>query len=142
MVDVLIIDKDTNFLKNLHEELYLYLDRFNMITASSKKKAIDILRTIMVDVVIIDEDMLGNDDLGLMQQLRKLQNSYPCIQIILMSTYNRTFSDEQLTGLRFMRLRKEAVDINNAARVSRTVEREIRLHHGLFRDKQYGGKTI
>jgi hypothetical protein len=52
MLDVLLVDDETHFLKSLAEGLRLYSKKLHVITADNGKKAVEILNTAVVDVVV------------------------------------------------------------------------------------------
>ena len=83
MTDILVVDDDSKDLETIREGLRLYPKRFNLITANNGKKVKEIIRTVMVDVVILDACMLGKDDPDLMRSLQKLQNSFPTTHVII-----------------------------------------------------------
>ncbi|HUK99866.1 MAG TPA: response regulator [Nitrospirota bacterium] len=118
MPDILIIDDDANFLDNLREGLQQYSPRFDIIHVNCRKKATEALRTIRVDVIIIDENMLDKEDFELLGQLRILQNSFPFMQVILLSTCRQIHVEESPMHIRFMRYQKQALAINDIARAS------------------------
>ena len=98
MIDVLLIDDEVVFLKSLAEGLRMGPGNFSVLMAATAEKAIDILRTVSVDVVVTDLKMPGMNGYEL---IRRLQTTRPFIPIVIMSAYTRDSVAAQLQGLEF-----------------------------------------
>ena len=106
-VDILLVDDEPNFLRNLAEELLHCADNFNIITTESASKAIDYLHNVMVDVVVMDLNMPGTDGLELLNSLQQLQKTYSGMKIIIMSSCAWSDVESKLTSLTFSRYFKK-----------------------------------
>ena len=83
--DVLLVDDEPVFLSALAEGLKsLTGKRCNVITARNGKEAIDILKTVMVDVVVTDLHMPVMNGLELAEHLKM---RYPDIAVIVASAF-------------------------------------------------------
>ncbi len=98
-VDVLIVDDETVYLKSLAEGLHQYAGEYNIITASSGEKALAVLGTVMVDVLVTDLSMPGMDGYELLQRLRQL---HPGVRPVVMSSHAWADAENRLKGLRFV----------------------------------------
>jgi YesN/AraC family two-component response regulator len=83
--DVLLVDDEPVFLSTFAEGLKsLTYGRCNIITARNGKEAIEILRTVMVDVVVTDLHMPDLDGLELVEHLKK---HHPQLAVIVASAF-------------------------------------------------------
>ncbi len=85
MVDVLLIDDQSDCLRRLAEELRQYKRQFNVIAAVSTDKAYTFLKTIMVDVIVRDLSMEERDGV---EKTRLLRDVYPGLRIVFLSPEN------------------------------------------------------
>ncbi len=69
--DILIVDDEAPFLRCLVEGLSLYSPHLNVLTAENGKKALDIMRTVVVDVVITDLRMPVMDGFQLLEHIKR-----------------------------------------------------------------------
>ena len=87
-IDILLIDEDKDFLTILDQGLRQYSKKFNVITAENGVKALDALRTIMVDVVVTDLKMPVMDGYELLRDLQQLRWAHQHIRVIIVSAKN------------------------------------------------------
>lgn len=85
---ILIIDDD-DILRNALTR-GLHNDGFNVLTANSAEQAIDILKRISVDAIILDRMMTGMDGLTLLKQFRTHGNTTPVLMLTAMSGAENT----------------------------------------------------
>jgi YesN/AraC family two-component response regulator len=83
--DILLVDDEPLFLSAFAEGLKSMAGRrCNIITAHTGKEAIDILRTVMVDVVVTDLHMPDMNGLELVEHLKKHN---PDLAVIVISAF-------------------------------------------------------
>ncbi|HTG00607.1 MAG TPA: response regulator [Nitrospirota bacterium] len=95
MVDVLVVDDEINFLKDLAEGLHMYSNDIYVIAASSGEKALEILNTAKIDVVLTDLRMPG---MGGLNFIKEVSSTHPDIPVIIMSACARTSMECELPG--------------------------------------------
>jgi len=107
--DVLLVDDEPVFLATLAEGLKSIIGRrCNVITARSGKEAIEILRTVMVDVVVTDLHMPDMTGLELVEHLKV---RHPDIAVIVASAYMDENMELSLRGLLVEHLADKPVDL-------------------------------
>lgn len=82
MKDILLVDDEAPFLRSLVEGLNAYLGNVNVITADNGKKALEMLKTVAVDIVITDLKMPVMDGFEFLKYVR---GKYPKTRVIVMS---------------------------------------------------------
>lgn len=83
--DILLVDDEPVFLSTFAEGLKSIIgNRCNVITARNGKEAMEILRTVMVDVVVTDLHMPDMNGLELVEHLKK---DHPDTDVIVMSAF-------------------------------------------------------
>jgi DNA-binding NtrC family response regulator len=112
MLDVLLVDDETHFLKSLAEGLRLYSKKLHVITADNGKKAVEILNTAVVDVVVTDLRMPCMDGY---EFLRYMQLHHQLVPVIIMSACAQASVESQLKGLRFVRYIEKPSDLDEIA---------------------------
>ena len=114
-VDVLLVDDETDFLKSLVEGFAYRADQFNVITADSAHKALDFLRTVKVDVVVVDLNMPGMDGFELLRRLQRLRQSHHGTRVIIMSAYDQATVKHQLKERRYARYVEKPLRLGDLA---------------------------
>ncbi len=112
MIDVLLIDDEKHFLRDLAEGLRLHSKKMNIITAQNGIEALEILRTVLVDVVVTDLNMPGMDGYELTQRLQTL---HPSVPVIVMSAYARSTVDQRLQGVHLAEYIEKPLDLGRVA---------------------------
>ena len=112
MVDVLLVDDERHFLKSLAEGLHHYSRNLHVITADNGKKAVEVLNTAVMDVVITDLRMPCMDGY---EFLRHMQQNHPHVPVIIMSACSHASVETQLKGLRFVRYIEKPSDLDEIA---------------------------
>jgi len=118
MRNVLLVDDETHFLKSLAEGLRLYSKKLQVITADNGKKAVEILKTTVVDVVVTDLRMPCMDGY---EFLSYMQLHHPHVPVIIMSACAQASVEPQLKGLRFARYIEKPSDLDEIAHAILTV---------------------
>ena len=108
MIDVLLIDDERHFLASLSEGLQLFSKRLNVITTDNGEKAMQILKTAVIDVVVTDLNMPGMSGYEL---LRKLRQDHPGMPVIIMSANTRTSVEDRLAGLTITQYIEKPLDL-------------------------------
>lgn len=94
MKDILLVDDEKSFLMSLADGLRSMCGMTcNIFTAQNGMKAIEVLKTIMIDVVVTDLRMPEMDGFELIAYLKKY---YPHITVIVMTAY----ADESLETIK------------------------------------------
>jgi predicted regulator of Ras-like GTPase activity (Roadblock/LC7/MglB family)/CheY-like chemotaxis protein len=84
MKNVLIVDDEKSFLLSLVEGLVTFAGDFNTLTAENGKRAVEILKSTGVDLVVTDLKMPEMDGFALLAHMSK---HYPGIPVIVMTAY-------------------------------------------------------
>ncbi len=112
MLNVLLVDNETHFIKSLAEGLRLYSKKLQVLTADNGNKAVEILKITVVDVVVTDLRMPGMDGY---EFLNYMQLHYPQVPVIIMSACVQASVEPQLKGLRFVRYIEKPADLDEIA---------------------------
>ena len=84
MKNVLIVDDEKSFLLSLVEGLLSFAGDFNTLTAENGKKAVEVLKSANIDLVVTDLKMPEMDGFEL---LAYMSRNYPDIPVIVMTAY-------------------------------------------------------
>lgn len=112
MVDVLVIDDEANFLKDLAEGLRLYSKKLFVVTTNNAEKALEILRTAKIDVVVTDLRMPGMGGTGF---LREVCDGHPHLPVIIMSACAKASMHKELQGLTYAGYLEKPVELKGVA---------------------------
>ncbi len=82
MKNILIVDDNRFFSAGLSMGLYFYLTGFNILTAESGRRALEILESVPVDLIVTDLDMPFMDGHDLLMSIRK---SHPKLPVFVMA---------------------------------------------------------
>ena len=96
MKDILIVDDEKPFLLSLAEGLGFYSRYFNVITAESAEKAMEILRTVVVDLVVTDLKMPGTSGFELVGYIKERFLNIP---VIVMTAFGDRDVEQRLHEL-------------------------------------------
>jgi DNA-binding NtrC family response regulator len=113
-MDVLLIDDEKPFLKDLAEGLSLYSNKLQVITADNAKKALEMINTAVIDVVVTDLNMPGMNGFELLAQLQRIR---PDVPFIIMSANTRASVEDLLKGLRIFKYLEKPLDLREIAEV-------------------------
>jgi len=114
MVDVLLIDDERPFLKDLAEGLHLYSKKIQVITADNARKALEMISTAVIDVVVTDLNMPGMNGFELLAQL---QRTRPEVPFIIMSANTRASVEDRLEGIEIFSYLEKPLDLHEIAEV-------------------------
>ena len=113
MKDVLIVDDETPFLQSLAEGLGdFHSGSLNVILADNGKKAIEILRTITIDVVVTDLRMPVADGYELLEYLML---NLPDLPVIVMTAHDGAGLEQRLKNLKVTRYIEKPIDFRTIA---------------------------
>ncbi len=113
MVDVLLIDDEAHYLKSLAEGLRLYSRNMHVITAGNARRAIEILNTAVVDVVVTDLNMPGMSGY---EFLHHLKQTHPEVPVIIMSACSQASAQDRLKNLQVADYVEKPLDLDTIAR--------------------------
>ncbi len=105
--DILLVDDETPFLNSLVEGLNNFSCDINVITADNGKKAMEILRTISVDLVITDLKMPIMDGFKLVEFIKQKS---PKTTVIIMSMLDGPEVRKRLTDLGVAEFLEKPID--------------------------------
>jgi two-component system response regulator YesN len=112
MMDVLLIDDEKPFLRDLAEGLRLYSKKIQVITADNAKKALEMITTAVIDVVVTDLNMPGMNGFELLAQLQRIR---PEVPFIIMSANTRASVEDRLEGIRIFNYLEKPLDLHEIA---------------------------
>jgi CheY-like chemotaxis protein len=92
---ILIVDDDEVLLESIAD--LLLLSEFQVMTASNGVEALDALQERVPDCIVSDVMMPQMDGYALLEALRQ-NDSWATIPVILITAYDRPFSDEKKRG--------------------------------------------
>jgi DNA-binding NtrC family response regulator len=130
MVDVLLIDDEKPFLKDLAEGLRLYSKNLQVITADSAKKALEMVTTAVIDIVVTDLNMPGMNGFELLTQL---QRTRPDVPFIIMSAHTRESVEDRLEGIKIFNYLEKPLDLHEIAEV--ILSCPLRARNGAYAEK-------
>ena len=114
MIDVLLIDDEKPFLKDLAEGLCLHSKTIQVITADNAKKALEMISTAVIDVVVTDLNMPGMNGFELLTQLQRIR---PDVPFIIMSAHTRASVEDRLEGIKIYNYLEKPLDLHEIAEV-------------------------
>lgn len=112
MKNVLIVDDEKSFLLSLAAGLREYASHFNVLIAGNGERAVKILESITVDLVVTDIRMPGMDGFELLAHINK---NFPSIPSIVMSAYGTPQMEGKLQSLGTLKLLNKPLDFAEMA---------------------------
>jgi len=113
MKDVLLVDDETVFLSSLADGLTsIGFGISNVIMTNNGKKAIEILKTVAVDVVVTDLRMPVMDGYAILEYLRE---KLPNTPVIVMTAFSREDVEGRLKNLRIDHIAEKPLDFRGIA---------------------------
>lgn len=113
MKNVLIVDDEKTFLLSLSDGLTMYAGDFNTLTAENGKKALDVLRTTPVHLVVTDLKMPEMDGYEL---LAYMSRHHPDVPVLVMTAFGSPQIDERLRSLSITEYIEKPLDYEDLAR--------------------------
>lgn len=105
---VLVVDDEKLFLASLTEGMKEYEEDFSLITAANGKKALSILRSRDIHLVVTDLKMPVMDGF---QLLGHMLNEFPHIPVIVMTAFLTPDIEKQVQGMETFELLEKPVDL-------------------------------
>jgi DNA-binding NtrC family response regulator len=96
MKNVLIVDDEMPVQLTISEGLGIYTKDLNVLTAENGKKAVEVMESFKVDLVVTDLNMSEMDGFELLAYIRK---SYLNIPVIVMTGFSTTEIEKKLQTL-------------------------------------------
>jgi CheY-like chemotaxis protein len=112
MKNILIVDDEPTFLQLLVTSLQTSLPDFNVLAAENGRKALKVLKSKAVDLLVTDLKMPEMDGFEL---LAYLNSHLPSIPTIAMSAYGTPDVEERVQGLGTLRFLSKPLDFSMAA---------------------------
>ena len=113
MKDILLVDDESSFLMSLAEGIKSICGgKCNVFTAQNGIKAVEVLKTIMVDVVVTDLRMPEMDGFELIAYLKK---HYPNIAVIVMTAYSDEGLEPIMRNRRVKYITEKPIDLGDIA---------------------------
>ena len=107
MKNILIVDDETSLLLSIKAGFELYKNRFNLFTAEDGKKAIGVLKTNPIDLVVADIRM---PEMGGFELLLYMNANFPSIPAIVMSDYRTREIEGQFESIGIVGFLDKPVD--------------------------------
>jgi len=96
MTTILLVDDEKAFVLSLADGLQAYFQNINVLTAENGKKALELLDTREIDMVITDLKMPVMDGFELIENVNR---HLPAIPVVVMTAFN-----DAAAGLRLMNM--------------------------------------
>jgi CheY-like chemotaxis protein len=112
MKNVLIVDDEKPFLLSLVDGLSSYDCNFNVLTAENGKKAVDILKTVKIDLLITDLNMPVMNGFELLSHMSSNCTDVP---VIVMTAYASPEIEERLRSVGIFHYVEKPIDLEKLA---------------------------
>lgn len=112
MNNVLLVDDETKFLSNLRSGLADYENQFHVLTAENGKKAIGVLESTSVDLVVTDLKMPVMDGFEL---LAHIASDYLIIPVIVMTAFGTPEVEKRLKRTGIIDMLEKPIDLDTLA---------------------------
>jgi CheY-like chemotaxis protein len=96
MKNVLIVDDENMFLLGLSEGLGNFTKAFNVLTAKNGQKAVEVMKSVNVDLVVTDLKMPVMDGYELLAHMSK---NYPNVSVLVMTAFGAPEVEDRLKAL-------------------------------------------
>jgi DNA-binding NtrC family response regulator len=106
---VLIVDDEKDLLSTIEDGLKSYEDRFHVLTAENGKKAVEVLESIQVDLLITDLKM---PEMGGLELIAYMTESFPSIPVIVMSAFLTLETREEIESKKSVRFMEKPIDFH------------------------------
>ena len=112
MKDILLVDDKLGYAPDLAKSLEFYGRRFNVITADSGRKAAEMLRTVVIDVVIVNLAMSDSDVLELIGYVK---GKLPRVTIVAVRPDGNREADELFQSMGVAHCLEDPLDFMQVA---------------------------
>ena len=110
---VLIVDDEEPFLLSLSDGLSVYNKDFHVLTALNGRKAVDVLKSTTIDLVVTDLKM---PEMNGFELLAFMSKNYSDIPVIVMTAYGTPETEGKLRNMGTSRYLEKPLDINMLAK--------------------------
>ena len=126
MKKILIVDDEKSFLLSLKDGLNTHSDQFQVLTAENGREAVDILRSVAVDLLVTD---LKLPEMNGFELLAWTSRHQPQLPVIVMSAFGTPEIEARLAKLDTLQFLEKPLDIQM-------------LEEGIFNGLNAGGKSF
>ncbi|MEA3545141.1 MAG: response regulator [Thermodesulfobacteriota bacterium] len=126
MKKILIVDDEKSFLLSLKDGLSIHSDKFQVLTAENGREAIDVLRSVPVDLLVTDLKMPIMNGFELLAWSSRHQ---PQLPVIVMSAFGTPEIEARLDKMDTLQFLDKPLDIQM-------------LEEGIFNGLNAGGKSF
>ncbi len=126
MKKILIVDDETSFLLSLRDGLSKHRDKFQILTAENGREAVDVLRSMSIDLLVTD---LKLPEMNGFELLAWTSRHQPQLPVIVMSAFGTPEIEERLAKLDTLQFLDKPLDIQM-------------LEEGIFNGLNAGGKSF
>ena len=125
MKKILIVDDETSFLLSLRDGLSKHRDKFQILTAENGREAVDVLRSMAIDLLVTD---LKLPEMNGFELLAWTSRHQPQLPVIVMSAFGTPEIEERLAKMDTLQFLDKPLDIQM-------------LEEGIFNGLNAGGKS-
>ncbi|MCK5912536.1 MAG: response regulator [Desulfuromusa sp.] len=126
MKKILIVDDEVSFLLSLKDGLSVHSDKFQVLTAEDGREAVDILRSVSVDLLVTD---LKLPEMNGFELLAWTSRHQPQLPVIVMSAFGTPEIEARLDKMDTLQFLDKPLDIQM-------------LEEGIFNGLNAGGKSF
>lgn len=126
MKKILIVDDETSFLLSLRDGLSKHRDKFQILTAENGREAVDVLRSMAIDLLVTD---LKLPEMNGFELLAWTSRHQPQLPVIVMSAFGTPEIEQRLAKMDTLQFLDKPLDIQM-------------LEEGIFNGLNAGGKSF
>ncbi len=126
MKKILIVDDEKSFLLSLRDGLGKHSDQFEVLTAENGREAVDVLRSVSVDLLVTD---LKLPEMNGFELLAWTSRHQPQLPVIVMSAFGTPEIEARLANMDTLQFLEKPLDIQM-------------LENGIFNGLNTGGKSF
>lgn len=126
MKKILIVDDEKSFLLSLKDGLSKHKDKFHVVTAENGREAVDVLRSMSIDLLVTD---LKLPEMNGFELLAWVSRHQPQLPVIVMSAFGTPEIEARLEKLDTLQFLEKPLDLEM-------------LEEGIFNGLNAGGKSF
>ncbi len=126
MKKILIVDDEKSFLLSLKDGLSVHSDKFQILTAENGREAVDVLRSLSVDLLVTD---LKLPEMNGFELLAWTSRHQPQLPVIVMSAFGTPEIEARLAKMDTLQFLEKPLDLEM-------------LEEGIFNGLNAGGKSF
>jgi len=123
---ILIVDDEKSFLLSLKDGLSVHSDKFQILTAENGREAVDVLRSLSVDLLVTD---LKLPEMNGFELLAWVSRHQPQLPVIVMSAFGTPEIEARLAKMDTLQFLEKPLDLEM-------------LEEGIFNGLNAGGKSF